>query len=51
MVLVGSKILFMEGMNEQNLSKNISELITESDNFLSIGTEDEETVLPEIKLV
>ena len=51
MVLVGSKILYMQGSSEHNLNKKISELVTEIDSFLSIAPDDDETVLPEIKLV
>jgi ubiquitin-activating enzyme E1 len=51
MVLVGSKILYMEEINESNLGKKISELINSEDDMLSIGTEDENIVLPDIRLV
>ena len=51
MVLVGSKILFMDGVNNQNLSKKISELVVDSDNCLSIATDDDNINLPQINLV
>jgi len=51
MVLVGSKILYMQGINESNLDKDISSMVNQENTYLSMCTEDENIVLPEIKLV
>lgn len=48
MVLIGTKILYMEGINETNLKKSLSVLITETVNVLKIITEDENIILPDI---
>lgn len=47
-VLSESKILYLEGLNEQNLNKQLKDIIT--NNLINIGSDDESIIFPNIKL-
>jgi len=48
-VLSGSKILYLDGLNEQHLNKQLKYII--DNNLLNIGSDNESIILPNIKII
>ena len=51
MVSIGSKILYMTGINESNLSKRLNDFGHTENYMLGITVDDENIILPDITII